>query len=498
VSKGKGKSLVVVESPAKARTISGTLGHEYEVRASVGHVRDLPKRELGVDVEQGFAPKYVIPPEKRKAIKDIREAADGAPAVYLATDPDREGEAIAWHLIKAADLEDKPLQRVVFHEITAEAVRQAFDRAGDIDMRLVDAQQARRVLDRLVGYRLSPFLWRQVRRGLSAGRVQSVAVRLVVEREREIQNFVPLEYWNIDAQLEKGRDSATEQAMADGRQGFRARLMGHVGDKKGKLEIGSQIEAERLTALLKAAAYRVLTVQQKVQSRRPAPPFITSTLQQEASRRLGFSPKRTMAVAQQLYEGLSPGPEGEVGLITYMRTDSTQVAETARKEAREFIAAKFGKEFVPPSPREYRKKVKRAQEAHEAIRPTSVMREPETIRHHLKSDQYRLYALIWQRFLASQMADARFDQTGSTRRRWRSRPPPKTTPRPFSCAPSTRSSGSRATASSTRRARTTARRRTKARTHSLTWPTTMRCSCWSCFRSSTSRSRRRGTRRRAW
>ena len=411
MSKGKGKSLVVVESPAKARTISGILGHEYEVRASVGHVRDLPKRELGVDVEQGFAPKYVIPPEKRKAIKDIRKAADSASTVYLATDPDREGEAIAWHLIKAAALEDKPLQRVVFHEITAEAVRQAFDHAGDIDMRLVDAQQARRVLDRLVGYRLSPFLWRQVRRGLSAGRVQSVAVRLVVEREREIQNFVPQEYWNIDAQLEKGRDGATEQALADGRQGFRARLVGHVGDKKGKLEIGSQIEADRLIALLKAAAYRVLTVQQKVQSRRPAPPFITSTLQQEASRRLGFSPKRTMAVAQQLYEGLSPGPEGEVGLITYMRTDSTQVAETARREAREYIATKFGKEFVPPSPREYRKKVKGAQEAHEAIRPTTVMREPETIRRHLKNDQYRLYTLIWQRFLASQMADARFDQT---------------------------------------------------------------------------------------
>jgi len=226
VSKGKGKSLVVVESPAKARTISGILGHEYEVRASVGHVRDLPKRELGVDVEQGFAPKYVIPPEKRKAIKDIRKAADSASTVYLATDPDREGEAIAWHLIKAADLEDKPLQRVVFHEITAEAVRQAFDHAGDIDMRLVDAQQARRVLDRLVGYRLSPFLWRQVRRGLSAGRVQSVAVRLVVEREREIQNFVAQEYWNIDAQLAKGRDGTTEQALADGRQGFRARLVG--------------------------------------------------------------------------------------------------------------------------------------------------------------------------------------------------------------------------------------------------------------------------------
>ncbi len=400
-STSSGQALVVVESPAKARTISGILGREYAVRASVGHVRDLPKRELGVDVEKGFAPKYVVPVEKRKAVKDIREAAGRAPAVYLATDPDREGEAIAWHLIKAADLETTPHHRVVFHAITPEAVREAFDHPRDIDMQLVDAQQARRVLDRLVGYRLSPFLWRQVRRGLSAGRVQSVAVRLVVEREREIQNFVPQEYWTIEAVLEKENVPPS----------FRAKLAGYAGDKKGKLEIGSQIEAERLIALLKAAAYRVLTVQQKVQSRRPAPPFITSTLQQEASRRLGFSPKRTMAVAQQLYEGLSSGPEGEVGLITYMRTDSTQVTETARTEARGYITDKFGQEFIPPSPREYRKKVKGAQEAHEAIRPTSVTREPETIRRHLKSDQYRLYALIWQRFLASQMADARFDQT---------------------------------------------------------------------------------------
>ncbi len=411
MSKGKDKSLVVVESPAKARTISGILGREYEVRASVGHVRDLPKSALGVDVERGFEPKYVVPREKSRAVREIRQAAEEAAAVYLATDPDREGEAIAWHLIKAADLEGKPHRRVVFQEITAEAVRQAFDNPRDIDMQLVDAQQARRVLDRLVGYRLSPFLWQQVRRGLSAGRVQSVAVRMVVEREREIQSFVPQEYWTIDAQLAKAQDGDTKQVEAAGSQGFRARLVGHVGDKKGKLEIGSQIDAERLIALLKASAYGVLTVQQKVQSRRPAPPFITSTLQQEASRRLGFSAKRTMAVAQQLYEGLSLSSKGEVGLITYMRTDSTQVAETARKEARDYIAAKFGTEFVPPSPREYRKKVKGAQEAHEAVRPTSVMREPETIRRHLKSDQYRLYALIWQRFLASQMADARFDQT---------------------------------------------------------------------------------------
>lgn len=403
-STSSGRALVVVESPAKARTISGMLGREYEVRASVGHVRDLPKRELGVDVEGGFQPRYVVPREKSRSVKDIRQAAESAATVYLATDPDREGEAIAWHLVKAADLEGKPHCRVVFHEITPEAVWEAFRHPRGIDMQLVDAQQARRVLDRLVGYRLSPFLWRQVRRGLSAGRVQSVGARLVVEREREIQDFAPREYWTIDAQLAKARDGATEQ-------GFRARLVGYAAAKKRKLEIGSLIESERLVALLRAAAYRVLTVQQKVHSRRPAPPFITSTLQQEASRRIGFSAKRTMTVAQQLYEGLRLGSKAEVGLITYMRTDSTQVADTARREARDYIAAKFGRQFVPPTPREHRKKVKRAQEAHEAIRPTSVLREPEAIRRHLSNDQYRLYALVWHRFLASQMANAQFDHT---------------------------------------------------------------------------------------
>jgi DNA topoisomerase-1 len=389
---------VVVESPAKARTISGILGSEYDVRASVGHVRDLPKSALGVDTEQGFVPKYVIPREKSAAVKDIKKAAAAAAAVYLATDPDREGEAIAWHLIAAAALEGKPLRRVVFHEITPEAVREAFEHPREIDMQLVDAQQARRVLDRLVGYRLSPFLWKQVRRGLSAGRVQSVAARLIVDREREILGFTPREYWTIDAELAKERDAA--------RQAFRARLVGYSADKKRKLEIESEEEAERLTALLKSAAYRVLGVQRKNVARRPAAPFITSTLQQEASRRLGFTARRTMAVAQQLYEGL-----GDVGLITYMRTDSTQVAGTALSEAREFIGARFGKEFVPPAPRVYRKKVKGAQEAHEAIRPTSVFREPDSLQGHLDRDQLRLYTLIWQRFLASQMADAQFDQT---------------------------------------------------------------------------------------
>ncbi|MDO8612206.1 MAG: type I DNA topoisomerase, partial [Dehalococcoidia bacterium] len=402
-SAGSGRSLVVVESPAKARTISGILGSEYEVKASVGHVRDLPKSDLGVDVESGFQPKYVIPREKAKAVKEIRQAAAAAATVFLATDPDREGEAIAWHLIEAAALEGKPLRRVVFHEITPEAVQEAFRHPRDIDMQLVDAQQARRILDRLVGYRLSPFLWKQVRRGLSAGRVQSVAVRLVAEREREIQGFVPREYWTIDAELAKEQESAGPA--------FRARLAGYAGERKRKLEIEGQIESERLVALLNASAYRVLSVQQKVQARRPAPPFITSTLQQEASRRLGFTAKRTMAVAQQLYEGLQSGSQGDVGLITYMRTDSTQVAAAAQHEARDYIADRFGKEFLPPSARVYRKKVKGAQEAHEAIRPTSVFREPDTLRRFLDNDQLRLYTLIWQRFLASQMADAQFDQT---------------------------------------------------------------------------------------
>jgi len=398
--RGSGRALVVVESPAKARTISRILGPRYDVKASIGHVRDLPKSALGVDVEKGFLPKYVVPREKSRAVKDIMEAAKKAGTVYLATDPDREGEAIAWHLLEAAELNRLPHHRVVFHEITAEAVRQAFRHPREINMQLVDAQQARRILDRLVGYRLSPFLWKKVRRGLSAGRVQSVALRLVAEREREVQGFVPKEYWTIEAALEK----------AGAPPSFRAKLAGHAG-KRQKLEVPSEEAAQRLLALLRAASYGVLGVQQKTQARRPAAPFITSTLQQEASRRFGFSTKRTMALAQQLYEGLPLGPEGEVGLITYMRTDSTHVAESARRDVRSYIQERFGAEFLPQGPREYRKKVKGAQEAHEAIRPTSVSREPDSVRRFLTADQYRLYGLIWQRMVASQMADALFDVT---------------------------------------------------------------------------------------
>jgi len=400
MAKRGNKSLVVVESPAKARTISRILGSKYDVKASIGHVRDLPKRDLGIQIEDGFQPKYVVPKEKAKAVRDIRAAAQGADEVFLATDPDREGEAIAWHLLEAADLGALPTHRVVFHEITPEAVRASFDHPRDIDMKLVDAQQARRILDRLVGYRLSPFLWSKVRRGLSAGRVQSVAVRLVVEREREIQGFVRQEFWTIDAELEKPQVTPS----------FRARLQGHAG-KKQKLEIPNETEAQRLVALLQSAAYRVLSIQTKTQPRRPAAPFITSTLQQEASRKLGFSTKRTMQIAQQLYEGLSLGPEGEVGLITYMRTDSTTVATSALQETRAYITDRYGREFLPASARHYTKMVKGAQEAHEAIRPTHVRREPEAIRSFLNNDQFRLYNLIWQRMVASQMSDALFDVT---------------------------------------------------------------------------------------
>jgi len=400
VAKRGSKSLVVVESPAKARTVANILGRQYEVKASIGHVRDLPQSALGVDVKHGFDPYYIVPKEKRRVVSEIAAAGKRAQTVFLATDPDREGEAIAWHLVQAAGLDEASLRRVVFHEITPQAVRDAFRQPRAIDMQLVQAQQARRILDRLVGYNLSPLLWKKVARGLSAGRVQSVALRLVVEREREVQGFVPKEYWTIEAQLSKADDPLS----------FRAKLTGLVGKRK-KLEIASQREADHLVHLLQSAAYSVAAVQKKKQARRPSPPFITSTLQQEAGRRLGFTAQKTMRIAQQLYEGLTIGDEGEVGLITYMRTDSTQVAHSARDETRAYIRDQFGQPYLPASPRVYKKKVKRAQEAHEAIRPTSTYREPEKVRPYLNRDQDRLYTLIWQRMVASQMADALYDVT---------------------------------------------------------------------------------------
>ncbi|MDP3767413.1 MAG: DNA topoisomerase, partial [Dehalococcoidia bacterium] len=323
--------LLIVESPSKAKTIGKYLGSEYTVKASVGHVRDLPKTRLGVDVESGFTPRYLVPKEKRAIVQEIRKAASKADRIYLATDPDREGEAISWHLVEAAELQDRPHQRVVFHEITQDAVKEAFDHPREIDQRLVDAQQARRVLDRLVGYSVSPLLWKKIRRGLSAGRVQSVALRMVVEREREIQAFLPQEYWTIDVDL----------AKAGGAEGgtFTARFVGPVGQKK--TDVSSADEASRLVGLLRSASCRVADVKQRPQSRRPAPPFTTSTLQQEASRRFSFTARRTMALAQQLYEGLELPGQGQAGLITYMRTDSTSIADSAKKEARGYITRRF-------------------------------------------------------------------------------------------------------------------------------------------------------------
>ena len=403
--KTKKKSLVIVESPAKARTLSGILGPEYDIRSSIGHVRDLPKSRLGVDVNDGFKPRYLVPKEKRSVVRELRDAATTASQVFLATDPDREGEAISWHLIEAVELQDIPYQRVVFHEITPEAVREAFEHPRPVDLDLVNAQQARRILDRLVGYTVSPILWKKIRRGLSAGRVQSVALRMVVEREREVQAFVPKEYWTIDADLAK----AASDGQPSSQETFTARLIG-VGGKK-KIEIPNKEDADRLLALLESASYTVADVKRRPQTRRPAPPFTTSTLQQEASRRFGFTARRTMAVAQQLYEGLELGDQGQVGLISYMRTDSTNIASSAKDEARAYITSRFGGDFVPGSPRTYLTKGKRAQEAHEAIRPTSVPRDPQSLRGILGRDQMRLYTVIWQRFVACQMADATFDLT---------------------------------------------------------------------------------------
>ena len=394
--------LVIVESPAKARTLNKILGRSYSVKASLGHVRDLPRASLGVDIGKGFIPKYVVPAGKKKVLGEIKKAASQASSVYLATDPDREGEAISWHLVQATklDKDDTPMQRVVFHEITKDAVKEAFQNPRSIDMNLVNAQQARRILDRLVGYKLSPLLWRKVQRGLSAGRVQSVAVRMIVDREQEIQDFIPQEYWIIEVELARSEEKEAS---------FKARLFALADGTK--LDIGNKDEADRVTADLENAEYRVKAVVTKQLTRQPAPPFITSTLQQEAWQKLHFSAGRTMAIAQQLYEGLPLGKEGSVGLITYMRTDSTHVAASAISEAREFIGKKYGAQFLPPKPRSFAKKVKWAQEAHEAIRPTKIYRQPEQLKPFLNPVQLKLYELIWKRMVASQMSAALYDTT---------------------------------------------------------------------------------------
>jgi len=397
--------LVIVESPAKARTVGRFLGKEYEVKASIGHVRDLLRSQMSVDLENDFKPRYRVPNEKRQVVKELRAAVERAAEVYLATDPDREGEAIAWHLMAAADIEPEQARRVVFHEITRGAIEEAFAHPRQINMQLVNAQQARRILDRIVGYSISPLLWERIRNRLTAGRVQSVAVRLIVEREREIQNFVPEEYWSIEAELAK--QVPPHKKPPKRRQSFIAKLNRIRGEK---VDLKSEADTQAIVAELEKSQYLVTEVKYGTRKRRPPAPFTTSTMQQEANRRLGFTARRTMANAQALYEGIPIGPEGgNVGLITYMRTDSTSVAEVAQKEARKFIAQRFGEPFLPEKPPVYKTKAKAAQEAHEAIRPTSVFRTPESVKEYLTRDQYRLYELIWKRFLASQMSNAIFD-----------------------------------------------------------------------------------------
>jgi DNA topoisomerase-1 len=393
----KDGKLVIVESPAKARTVGRFLGNPYRVKASIGHVRDLLRSRLSVDVENDFEPTYRVPNEKRDVVKELQSEVKRAGEVYLATDPDREGEAIAWHLMKAARISKEQARRVVFHEITRDAIDEAFSHPHDIDMQLVNAQQARRILDRLVGYKISPLLWENVRNRTTAGRVQSVALRLIVEREREIEAFVPVEYWSIDAELAKREKK---------RRSFTAKLHRIRGEE---VDLKSEEDTQKIVDELEEAAYVVTKVRKGTRRRNPSPPYTTSTMQQEASRRLGFTAKRTMAVAQQLYAGVEIGAEGSVGLITYMRTDSVNVAEAAQKEARAYIAERYGAKYRPAKPRRYKTKAKGAQEAHEAIRPTSVRREPKAIKKYLSRAQYRLYDLIWKRFLASQMSRAIYD-----------------------------------------------------------------------------------------
>lgn len=386
------KAIVVVESPAKARTINKYLGRGFKVVASMGHIRDLPKGELGVDIDKGFAPQYSVIPDRRKVIKELRAAARNADQIYIATDPDREGEAIGWHLASELGSKKRRVSRLMFNEITKTAVAASLERAGEIDQRKVDAQQARRVLDRLVGYKLSPLLWDKVRRGLSAGRVQSVALKLVCDREAEIEAFEPEEYWHITARL---AGSAPPE--------FDARLIRRGTEN---IKVTNQADAAAIVAELKQAPYRVLAVTTRERRKSAPPPFITSKLQQ-ASR---LPVKRTMAIAQQLYEGIELPAEGAVGLITYMRTDSTRVSEQALHDVRGHIASRFGSDFVPARPNTFRAR-QDAQDAHEAIRPTSVTRDPERVRPHLSEEQNYLYRLIWNRFVASQMRPATFDDT---------------------------------------------------------------------------------------
>ncbi|WP_054958660.1 type I DNA topoisomerase [Paenibacillus dakarensis] len=387
-------SLVIVESPAKAKTIGKYLGSKYIVKASMGHVRDLPKSQIGVEVEDDFNPKYITIRGKGSVLKELKDASKKVKKVYLAADPDREGEAIAWHLAHALELDNTQNLRVVFNEITKTAVKDAFKTPRKINMDLVNAQQARRILDRLVGYKISPLLWKKVKKGLSAGRVQSVAVKIILDRENEISAFEPEEYWSITAKLAVKGSS------------FEAKFLKLNGDKK---ELNNEQDVNEILSLIKDSSFKVGEVKERERQRHPSAPFTTSSLQQEAARKLGFRAAKTMSVAQQLYEGVELGKEGTVGLITYMRTDSTRISETAQVEAKEYILEKFGEKFVPETPRNYSKKAANAQDAHEAIRPTSVLRNPESMKPFLSRDQLRLYKLIFERFVASQMASAVLD-----------------------------------------------------------------------------------------
>ena len=388
------KNLVIVESPAKAKTIGKYLGKDYEVKACMGHLRDLPKSVIGVDVENDFEPNYRPIKGKEDIIKDLKDSAKAAKVVYLATDPDREGEAISWHLQHLLELSDEKARRVTFNEITSKVVGESIAAPRDIDQNLVDAQQARRILDRIVGYRLSPLLWKKIRRGLSAGRVQSVAMRLVAEREKEIKNFVPEEYWTLDALLKTDENAV-----------FKAHYYGKNGKKH---EPASADEVEAIRQELLTLPFAVKSVKRADKQRSPSPPFTTSTLQQEASRKLNMTPRRTMAIAQQLYEGVDITGEGTVGLITYMRTDSLRISAEAQAAARELIDSRYGKAYRPDAYRNYKTKAG-AQDAHEAIRPSVVKLTPEQVKGDLTAEQYRLYRLIWSRFLASQMSNAVYD-----------------------------------------------------------------------------------------
>jgi DNA topoisomerase-1 len=387
--------MVIVESPAKARTVGRFLGKGYTVRASVGHVRDLPSNRMGVDIENDFEPRYIVPAKRKDVVRELKADVKNSSEVYLATDPDREGEAISWHLQEALKtaIGRRPVKRVEFHEITDEAIEHAFAHPREIDMQRVEAQQARRILDRIVGYTLSPLLRDKMgRRGLSAGRVQSVAVRLVVEREREIEAFVPEEYWSVEAELAKQfPPSVPPASRGEERRSFIARLHRIHGEKPA---LHSEADVQAVVDELEKCIYTVASVKEGQRRRRPSAPYTTSTMQQEASRRLRFTARRTMALAQQLYEGMDLG-DGPVGLITYMRTDATRVAAQAQAQAREFIVEKYGEAFVPPEPPQYKTKAKGAQEAHEAIRPTSVLRTPASMKPLLDRNQYRLYSLIW-------------------------------------------------------------------------------------------------------